>query len=124
MCQSAFFDFCEGNRHQIVVGAWVKAVKVAPKLFVARVEVAKVAQLIGLSCKCGTNCTLCSGLARVRVESDEIVPKIRFSPKLGACVGGNSENCTGNIFPAHYKECSLGYVDHRNTRTRMSALLF
>ena len=85
------------------------AVKVTPKLLVARVEVAKVAQLIGLLCKCGTNYTLCCGLARVRVESDKIVPKIRLSPKLGACAGGNSGNGAGNIFPAHYKECSLVY---------------
>ena len=46
-------------------------------------------------------------LARVRVESDEIVPKIRLSPKFGACAGGSSENGAGNILPAHYKECSL-----------------
>ena len=69
--QSAFFDFCMGNSHQIVVGVWVKAVKVAPKLLVAQVEVAKVAQLIGLSCKCGTNYTLYCGLAHVWVESDK-----------------------------------------------------
>ena len=47
--QSAFFDFCVGNRHQIVACARVKAVKVTPKLLVARMEIAKVAQLIGLS---------------------------------------------------------------------------
>ena len=28
--QSALFDFCTGNRHQIVAGARVKAVKVTP----------------------------------------------------------------------------------------------
>ena len=84
--------------------------KVTPKLLVAWVEVPKVAQLIGLSCKCGTNYTLCCGLACVRVESDEIVPKIRPSPKFGTCVGGNSENGAGNIFPAHYKECSLACI--------------
>ena len=105
--QSAFFDFCAGNRHQIVAGARVKAVKETPKLLVARVEVANVAQLLGLSCKCGTNYTLYCGMARVRVESDKTVPKIRLSPKFGACMGGNSENCAGNIFPAHYKECSF-----------------
>ena len=66
--QSAFFDFCAGNRHQIVAGARAKAVKVTPKLLVARVEVAKVAQLLGLSCKCGTSYKLCCGLARLRVE--------------------------------------------------------
>ena len=86
----------------------MKAAKVTPKLLVARVEVAKMAQQIGFSCKCGTNYTLCCGLAQVRVESDKIVPKIRLSPMFGACAGGNSENGTGNIFSAHYKECSLG----------------
>ena len=113
--QSAFFDFCVGNRHRIVAGARVKAVKLKPKLLVARMEVAKVAQLIGFSRKCGTNYTLCCGLARVRVESDKMVPKIRLSPQFGACAGGSSENGVGNIFPAHYKECSLGWKGlHRN----------
>ena len=105
--QSGFFDFCAGNRHQIVAGARVKAVKVTPKLLVARVEISKVFQLIGLSYKCGTNYTLCCGLARVRVKSDKIVLKIRLSPKFGACAGRSSENGAENIFPAHYKECSL-----------------
>ena len=77
----------------------MKAVKVKPKLLVLRVEVIKVAQLIGFSCQYGTNYTLCCGLARVRVES-------------GVCAGGNSENGAGNIFPAHYKECSLGVTMH------------
>ena len=90
-----------------MAGARVKAVKVTPKLLVARVEVPKVAQLIGLSCKCGTNYTLCCGLVRARVESDKIVLKIRLSSKFGACAGGNSENSAGNIFPADYKEYSL-----------------
>ena len=85
----------------------MNAVKVTPKLLIGRVEVAKVAQLIGLSCKCGTTSTLCYGFARVRVESVKIVPKIRLSPKFDACADGNSENCAGNIFPTHYKECSL-----------------
>ena len=76
----------------------MKAVKVKPKLLVAREEVVKVAQLIGLSRKCGTNYTLCCGLARVRVESDKIVPKIKLSLKFDACAGGNSENGAGNIF--------------------------
>ena len=66
----------------------MKAVKVTPKLLIARVEVAKVAQLMGLSCKCGTKYTLCCGLARVRMELDKIVPKIRHSPKRGVCAGG------------------------------------
>ena len=70
----------------------MKAVKETPKLLAARVDVANVAQSMGLSCKCGTNYMLCCGLARVRVESDKIVPKIRLSPKFGACMGGNSEN--------------------------------
>ena len=83
--QSAIFDLCAGNRHQIVGGAWVKVMKVTPKLLVARVKVAKVAQLRGLSCKCGTNYTLCCGLVHVRVESDNLVAKIRLSPKFGAC---------------------------------------
>ena len=48
------------------------------------------------------------GLARVRVESDKIVPKIRHSPKFGVCMCGNSENGEGDIFLRHYKECSLG----------------
>ena len=46
----------------------MKAVKVTPKLLVAWMEVVKVVQLIGTSCKYGTNYTLCCGLARVRVE--------------------------------------------------------
>ena len=48
--------------------------------------------------------------ARVRIESDKIVAKVRLSPKFGTCAGGNSENGAGNIFPMHYKECSLGYA--------------
>ena len=76
--------------------------KVTPKLLVAQVEVAKVAQLIGLSSFCGTKYTLCYGFARVRVELDKMVPKIRLYPKFGACASGNSD-----IFPVHYKECSL-----------------
>ena len=73
--------------------------KVTPKLLVARVEVAKVAQLIVLSSKCGTNYTLCNGLARVWVKSDKIVPKIRLSPKFDACADGNSENGAGIYSP-------------------------
>ena len=66
----------------------MKAVKVKPKLLVARVEVVKVAQLIGFSHKCCTNYMLYCGLVHVWVESNKIVPKIRLSPKFGACVGG------------------------------------
>ena len=77
----------------------MKPVKVTPKLLVALVEVAKVAQLIGLSFKCGTNYTLCCGLARARVESDKIVPKIRLSPKFGACEGGNRKMARGIYSP-------------------------
>ena len=73
----------------------MKAVIATPKLLVVRVEVPKVAQQIGLSCKCGTNYTLCCGLARVRVESD----KIRLSPKFDACAGGNSEMARGIYSP-------------------------
>jgi len=51
MAQFAFFDFCVGNCHQIVACAWVEAVKVTPKLWIAQVEVAKVAQQIWLSLK-------------------------------------------------------------------------
>ena len=39
---SPLFDFCAGNRHQIVAGARVKAVKVTPKLLVARVAFMQV----------------------------------------------------------------------------------
>ena len=106
--QSAFFDFCAGNRHQIVAGVRVKVVKVTPKLLVAREEVPKVAQQIGLSCKCGSNYTLCNGLARVRVESDKIVLKIRLSPKFGACAGGNSENGAGEYIPRELHRMQSG----------------
>ena len=47
-----------------MAGGRVKAVKVTPKLL----EVAKVAQLIGLLYKCGTNDMLCCSMAYVRVE--------------------------------------------------------
>ena len=53
----------------------MKAVKETPKPLAVRAEVAKVPHLIVLSCKCGINYTLCCGLARVRVESDKIVPQ-------------------------------------------------
>ena len=43
-------------------------------VWIARVEVVKVAQLIVLSPKCGTNYTLCCGLACVQVETVKIVP--------------------------------------------------
>ena len=72
--QFAFFGFCAGNRHQILERARVKAVNVTPKVWIARVEVVKVAQLIVLSPKCGTNYTLCCGLACVQVETVKIVP--------------------------------------------------
>ena len=52
----------------MVTPARVEDVKVTSRLWIARVEVAKVAQLIGLSPKCGTNYTLSCGLARVLVE--------------------------------------------------------
>ena len=56
--QLAFFDFCAGNRLQIVAHAWMEVVKLTAKMWIARVEVMKVAQRIGLSPKCGTNCTV------------------------------------------------------------------
>ena len=77
----------------------MKAVKVTSKLLVTRVEVAKVAQLTGPSCKCGTNYTLCCCLARVRVESDKIVPKIKLSPKFGPCADRTSEMARGVYSP-------------------------
>ena len=57
------------------------------------------------------------------MKSDKIVPKIRLLPKFGACPGGNSENGMGNIFPTHYKECSL--VDgqfHKNVNPNVKIL--
>ena len=45
------------------------------------------------------------------MESDKIVLKIRLSSKFGACADGNSENGAGNVFPANYKECSLGLAN-------------
>ena len=67
-CQSAFFDFCAGNRHQIVARMRVEAVKVTPETWIAGVEVAKLAQRMGLLRKCGTNCTIFYGLVRVQVD--------------------------------------------------------
>ena len=64
----AFFDFCSGNDHQIVAHALVEALKVTQKLWIVRVEVAKVAQRTGFSHKRGTNYTLFCGLVRVQVE--------------------------------------------------------
>ena len=46
--QFAFFDFCAGNRHQILACARVEAANVTPKLWIARLEIVKVAQLIGI----------------------------------------------------------------------------
>ena len=53
--------------------ARVKAVKVTPKLWVARMEVAQVAQPIGLSPTFGTNYMIHYGLARVWVEPVKIL---------------------------------------------------
>ena len=55
--QFAFFDFCVGNRHQVLARAHVKAVHISPKLWIARVEVVKVPQLKEFSSKWGTNYT-------------------------------------------------------------------
>ena len=74
LIQFAFFGYLAGNRHQSVARARVKAVTVTPELWIVRVEVAKVAQRIGLSPNCGTKYTLFCGLVRVRVESITIVP--------------------------------------------------
>ena len=73
-CQPAFFDFCAGNRQQIVARVRVEAVKVMPETWIAGSEVAKLAQRIGLLPKCGTNCTIFYGLVRVQVESVKVAP--------------------------------------------------
>ena len=78
----------------------MKAVKVTPKLLVAGVEVPEVAQLIVLSCKCGTNYTLCNGLVRVWVESDKIVLKKGFSQSL-ACVQVETVKMARGIYSPH-----------------------
>ena len=59
------------------MGARVKAVKVTPKLLVARVEVAKVAQLIRLSCTVWRKLHVM--LWFDVVESDNIVLKISLA---------------------------------------------
>ena len=53
--------------------ARVEAVEVTPNLWIALMEVVKVAQRIGLSPKCGTNYTVLCDLARVLVELVKIV---------------------------------------------------
>ena len=68
-----FFDFCMRNDHQVVACVWMEAMKVMPGLWIAQVEVAKVAQQILLSPKCGTNYMLFCGLACVHVEPVKIV---------------------------------------------------
>ena len=55
--QFVFFEFCTGNGPKIVVHARVEAGKVTPKIWIVRVEVAKVAQRIRIIPKCGTNYT-------------------------------------------------------------------
>ena len=107
-CQFAFFDLCAGNRHQIMLYARVEAVNVMLQLWIVWVEVAKVVQGIGLSLKCGTNYMLFCSLLHVHVEPVKTVSEIGHSPRFGVCVGGNSVNGTGNIFPVHNKECNLG----------------
>ena len=81
-----------------------------------------MAQLIGLSCKCGTNNTLCCGLARVRVESDKIVLKIRLLPKFGACASRNCENAvklqrmqSGLALPWSQPQLYLTYIHTYNS---------
>ena len=77
--QLAFFDFCAGNRHQIVACARLEAVKVTPELWVGRVEVAQMAQRIKRSPNCGTNCTVLCGLARVPVVTVKLARGIHFN---------------------------------------------
>ena len=72
--------------------------KVTPKLLAAGMEVPKVAQLIGLSSKCGTNYTLCCGLVRVRVESDKIVLKKAFT-KVWRMLGWKQRKWLGEYIP-------------------------
>ena len=63
--QFAFFDFRMGNG---VVHARVEAEKQMQKVWIARVEVAKVAQQIGLSQNCDIHRMLYCSLACLRVE--------------------------------------------------------
>ena len=72
--QFVFFDFWLGNCHQIVVRARVEAGKVTPKIWIVRVEAAKVAQRIRIIPKHGTNYTVFCDLRRVRDEPVKIVP--------------------------------------------------
>ena len=74
----AFFDFRAGNRHHIVVPVRVEAGKLAPKVWIARVEVAKMARGVRLSPSCGKNCTLYCSLARLRVEPFKLYRKQGF----------------------------------------------
>ena len=59
----------------------MEAVKVTPKIWIARVEVAKVAQGIGLSPKCDKEHSLFCGLARVRVDWLHSTVKEKISKK-------------------------------------------
>ena len=82
--QFAFFEFCTGNCYQIAVRARVEAGKVPPKIWIVRVEAAKVAQRIRIIPKHGTNYTSFCDLGRVRAEP------IKIAPNFGTCTGENS----------------------------------
>ena len=82
--QSAFFDFCAGNRHQIVVD-----------------EI----------CESNTKIIGCADGSRKSGSTNRALKQVwhilHVMLWFGTCAGENSENDAGNIFPAHYKECSL-----------------
>ena len=67
---------------------------------------------MGESCESNTKTIGCTG-GRSKSGSTnrafmQVWHKLHFMLWFGTCVGGNSENGVGYIFPAHYKECSLG----------------
>ena len=43
LVQFAFFDFCVGKHHKIMVCAWVESVKVTLQMGIAQVQAAKLA---------------------------------------------------------------------------------
>ena len=85
VCQFAFFDLCAGNHHHIVVGE---------------------------SCERNTNATGWAGESSKSGSTNrafmQVWHKLHIMLLFGTCLGGNSENGAENMFPAHYKECSLG----------------
>ena len=66
-------------------------------------EVVNVAQLMGLSPKCGSNYILCYGLVDVWVEQMEIVPEKGLSLNFDMCTGGNKEMVRGIYSPCTTK---------------------